>query len=60
MISETKRVKHELEMILGKIIVEEEVEAAFEVYEETLESSFLKLEQRSRQTNQMPGSGGSG
>ena len=34
MISETKRVKHELEMILGKIIVEEEVEAAFEVYED--------------------------
>ncbi len=34
MISETKRVKHELELILGKIIVEEEVEAAFAVYED--------------------------
>lgn len=34
MISETKRVKHELELILGKIILEEKVEEAFAVYED--------------------------
>lgn len=34
MISETKRVKHELELILGKIILEDKVEEAFNIYEE--------------------------
>lgn len=34
MISETKRVKHELELILGKIILEDKVEEAFAIYEE--------------------------
>lgn len=33
-ISETKRVKRELELILGKIITDEEVEEAFKIYED--------------------------
>ncbi|MGN1413349.1 MAG: 2-hydroxyacyl-CoA dehydratase subunit D [Anaerovoracaceae bacterium] len=34
MISETKRVKHELEQILGKIITDQAVEEAFAIYED--------------------------
>ncbi len=33
MISETRRVKHELELVLGKIILEDKVEEAFAIYE---------------------------
>ncbi len=34
MISETRRVKHELELVLGKIILEDKVEEAFAIYED--------------------------
>lgn len=38
MISEFQRVRHELEQVLGKIITEEQIEEAFEVYEDYRET----------------------